>query len=112
MTFWWWHRTTQANLLKETLSHGTRVGTVDRFQGQKSAIVILSMTTSSGDDLPRDIDFLFSKNRLSFAISRTKCLAIVIASSKLLAVQCSTVEQMALVNLLCWVAEYSTSIKV
>ena len=95
----------QVNLLKETLPQGARVGTVDRFQGQEAAVVIVSMTTSSGDDLPRDIGFLFSKNRLNVAISRAKCLAIVVASPKLLAVKCSTVEQMALVNLLCWVAD-------
>lgn len=100
----------QVNLLKRYLPVGARVGTVDKFQGREAPVVIVSMTTSSGEDLPRDISFLFSKNRLNVAISRAKCLAIVVANPKLLVVKCSTVEQMALVNLLCWVAEYSKSL--
>lgn len=41
------------------------------------------------------------------AISRAQCLAVVVASPDLLTVKCNTVEQTALVNLLCWVAEMS-----
>ncbi|MFZ5483844.1 MAG: TM0106 family RecB-like putative nuclease [Pseudomonadota bacterium] len=96
----------QVNLLRQMLPEGARVGTVDKFQGQEAPVVIVSMATSSEDYLPRDIGFLFSKNRLNVAISRAKCLAIVVASPDLLAVKCHTVEQMALVNLLCRVAEY------
>ena len=33
------------------------------------------MTTSNGDELPRDIELLFSRNRLNVAISRARCLA-------------------------------------
>jgi superfamily I DNA and/or RNA helicase len=94
----------QVNLLRQTLPAGARVGTVDKFQGQEAPVVIVSMATSSEDTLPRDIGFLFSKNRLNVAISRAQCLAIVVASPDLLTVKCNTVEQMALVNLLCWVA--------
>jgi hypothetical protein len=50
------------------------------------------------------IEFLYSKNRLNVAISRAKCLAIVIASPALMAIKCQTPEQMALVNTLCWMA--------
>ncbi len=95
----------QVNLLKRVLPEGARVGTVDKFQGQEAELVIVSMTTSSGQDLPRHIEFLYSKNRLNVAISRAKCLAIVIANPALTAIKCSTPEQMALVNTLCWVAE-------
>jgi len=97
----------QVNLLRQTLPVGARVGTVDKFQGQEAPVVIVSMATSSEEFLPRDIGFLFSKNRLNVAISRAKCLAIVVASPDLLAVKCHTVEQMALVNLLCGVKEYA-----
>ena len=65
------------------------------------------MATSSGDYLPRDIEFLYSKNRLNVALSRVKCLAILVASPQLLDVECNTTEQMRLVNTLCWVEEYS-----
>ena len=95
----------QVNLLKQRLPAGARVGTVDKFQGQEAPVVIVSMATSSEDDLPRDIGFLFSKNRLNVAISRAQCLAVVVASPRLLTVNCSTVEQMALVNLMCWIAQ-------
>ena len=96
----------QVNLLKDRLPPGARVGTVDKFQGQEAPVVIVSLATSSGDDLPRDIEFLYSKNRLNVALSRAKCLSVVVASPKLLDVRCRTVEQIALVNTLCWVEEY------
>lgn len=97
----------QVNLLKQTLPQGARVGTVDKFQGQETEVVIISMATSSGDDLPRHIEFLYSKNRLNVAISRAKCLAILVANPALMAIRCTTPEQMALVNTLCWVKDYS-----
>ena len=95
----------QVNLLKRVLPAGARVGTVDKFQGQEAEVVIVSMTTSSGDDLPRNIEFLFSKNRLNVAISRARSLAIVIASPDLLSIRCRSPEDMALVNTLCWVRD-------
>lgn len=95
----------QVNLLKKTLPEGARVGTVDKFQGQEAEVVIVSMATSSGDYLPRFIEFLYSKNRLNVAISRAKCLAVFIANPELMAIRCSTPEEMALVNTLCWVNE-------
>jgi superfamily I DNA and/or RNA helicase len=97
----------QVNLLKHALPSGARVGTVDKFQGQEAEVVVVSMTTSSGDYLPRFIDFLYSKNRLNVAISRARSLAVVIASAELLTVQCRSAEDMALVNTLCWVRDYA-----
>ena len=91
----------QVDLLKRTLPEGARVGTVDKFQGQEAEVVIVSMTTSNADCLPRNIEFLYSKNRLNVAISRAKTLAIVVASPALADIPCSTVEQMGLVNLMC-----------
>jgi predicted RecB family nuclease len=95
----------QVNLLKRRLPAGARVGTVDKFQGQEAELVLVSMTTSSELELPRNIEFLYSKNRLNVAISRARCLAVVVANPKLNAIGCRTPEQMALVNLLCWIAE-------
>jgi uncharacterized protein len=96
----------QVNLLKRVLPNGARVGTVDKFQGQEAEVVIVSMATSSGDCLPRYIEFLYSKNRLNVAISRAKCLALLVANPLLMSIKCTTPEQMALVNTLCWVREY------
>jgi superfamily I DNA and/or RNA helicase len=83
------------------------VGTVDKFQGQEAEVVIISMATSNGEEMPRNIDFLFSKNRLNVAISRAKCLAILVANPELLSTPCKTPEQIAMVNTLCWLRSSS-----
>lgn len=95
----------QVNRLKETLPAGARVGTVDKFQGQEAEVVFISMTTSSEAELPRNIEFLYSKNRLNVAISRAKSLAIFVANPALTSIRCATPRQMALANTLCWVAD-------
>ncbi|MGO9736876.1 MAG: TM0106 family RecB-like putative nuclease [Desulfomonilaceae bacterium] len=100
----------QVNLLKRVLPKGARVGTVDKFQGQESEVVIVSMTTSSGEYLPRRIEFLYSKNRLNVAISRARTLAILVVNPLLLSIRCSTIDQIQLVNTLCWARNYSRSL--
>jgi predicted RecB family nuclease len=77
------------------------VGTVDKFQGQEGAVAIFSMASSSRDDAPRDMDFLYSRNRLNVAVSRARAVAIVVANPRLLEASCRTPEQMRLVNALC-----------
>ncbi len=81
------------------------VGTVDKFQGQEAAVVFFSMATSSGAEIPRNVNFLYSRNRLNVAVSRARCLAILVASPALMTIECSTVEQMRLVNALCLLDE-------
>jgi predicted RecB family nuclease len=85
------------------------VGTVDKFQGQEAAVVFYSMATSSGEDVPRDIKFLFERNRFNVAISRAQALSVLVCSPKLLDAACSSAEEMALVNLLCAFAERASS---
>lgn len=97
----------QVNYLKSILPKEARVGTVDKFQGQEAEIVLISMTTSSHEDLPRNIEFLYNKQRLNVAISRARTLAVVIASKQLLEIPCTHVEQMHMVNTLCWAKEYA-----
>ena len=48
--------------------------------------------------MPRGIDFLFSRNRLNVALSRAKCLSIIVGSPGLEAMACEAVEDMALLN--------------
>ena len=91
----------QVNLLKKSLPEGTRVGTVDKFQGQEAQVVIISMATSSEEYMPRSIEFLFSKNRMNVAISRARCLSIIVATPNLLKVSVAKLEQMQLVNVMC-----------
>src|SRR3546814_7295642 len=97
----------QVELLKRILPEGARVGTVDKFQGQEAPVVLVSMVTSSGDDLPRNIEFLYSRNRLNVAISRARCLAVVFANPRLLEIPFSTIEQMVLVDCLCWPKQFA-----
>jgi uncharacterized protein len=85
------------------------VGTVDKFQGQEAPVVFYSMATSSIDDVPRSLDFLFSRNRLNVAVSRAMCLAVVVASPRLLEAQARTIEQMRLINALCRFVELAQS---
>ncbi len=74
----------QVNLLRRRLPDGAQVGTVDKFQGQEAAVVIVSMTTSRGADAPRGTAFLFNPNRFNVAVSRAQCLAIVVHGTELL----------------------------
>ncbi|MBV8344339.1 MAG: hypothetical protein JO190_04995, partial [Candidatus Eremiobacteraeota bacterium] len=67
--------------------------------------VFYSMATSSGDDVPRDVEFLFERNRFNVAISRARAASVLVCSPRLLDLPCRTPEQMALVNLLCAYAE-------
>jgi predicted RecB family nuclease len=92
-------------LLLEQLPKGARVGTVDKFQGQQAPVVIYSMASSTPDDAPRGMAFLYSRNRLNVAVSRAQGLAIVVASPALFRVRCKTPEQMRLANALCLFAE-------
>ena len=61
----------------------TQVGTVDRFQGKEAPITIVSMTASSGRDIPRGLDFLLDRHRLNVAVSRAQWATILIHSPAL-----------------------------
>jgi uncharacterized protein len=68
------------------------------------------MATSSGEDVPRNLAFLFSRNRLNVAISRPQCLAYLVCSPRLLEARCNSIEEMELVNALRRLAEYAERI--
>ena len=87
--------------LAAALPEGARVGTVDRFQGQEAAVSIFSLATSSGEELPRNLEFLYSTHRLNVAVSRARCLSLLVYSPALLRTRARTPEQMQLVNALC-----------
>jgi predicted RecB family nuclease len=95
----------QVRCLQEWLPDGARVGTVDKFQGQEAPVVFFSMATSSGAEIPRNVEFLFSRNRLNVAISRAQCLAVLVASPELLHIRCRNVDQLRMVNALCRLVE-------
>lgn len=100
----------QVNALKSGLPRGARVGTVDKFQGQEAPVCLVSMASSSADEIPRGTEFLFSLNRINVAISRAQVLALVFLSPRLLEVPCSNIGDMRRVNSLCALIEYRTTL--
>jgi len=80
---------------------GVRVGTVDKFQGQEAPIVFFAMTCSSGEDVPRGLDFLFDRNRFNVAISRAQCMAVLVHAPRLLDADCRSLDQMRLLDGVC-----------
>ena len=87
--------------LRAKLPDGARVGTVDKFQGQEAPIAIYSMATSTADEAPRGMAFLYSLHRLNVATSRARCVAAIVANPALLTPDCRTPEQMRLANPFC-----------
>jgi uncharacterized protein len=95
----------QVGEIRKRLPDRARVGTVDKFQGQEAPIAIYSMASSSVEDAPRGMKFLYSRNRLNVATSRARCVALVVASPELLRVRARTPEEMRLANALARFAE-------
>ncbi len=96
------------NRLADRLApRGIAVGTVDKFQGQEAPVVVFAMASSSPEDAPRGMEFLYSRHRLNVATSRARCAAFVVASPALLEPECRTPRQMALANALCRFVEFA-----
>ncbi len=87
--------------LERRIGRRGNVGTVDKFQGREGVVAIYSMASSSREDAPRDMGFLYSRNRLNVAISRARSLALLVASPTLLEAGCRTPEQMRMVDAMC-----------
>lgn len=88
-----------------------RIGTVDKFQGQEAPVVIYSMTSSSAADAPRGMSFLYDPHRFNVAVSRARCVSIVVASPSLLRPECRTPHQMRMANVLCRYHEMAHEIR-
>jgi uncharacterized protein len=93
--------------LHRALPAGARAGTVDKFQGREGVVAVYSMASSSADDAPRGMSFLYDLHRLNVAVSRARARAYVVASPWLLHVLCHNPEQLRLANALCRYAEYA-----
>jgi uncharacterized protein len=98
----------QVAALKRKLPKDARVGTVDKFQGQEGAVAILSMTASDIEEVPRGFGFLFSTNRLNVAVSRARCLALIVSSPTLGTASCTTVEELKMLNFYCMLTKNAT----
>ena len=96
----------QVALLEERLARERRPRRHGRrFQGQEAPVVIYSMATSTPEDAPRGMEFLYSLNRLNVATSRAQCACILVASPRLFEPECKSPRQMQLANALCRYAE-------
>jgi uncharacterized protein len=91
----------QVSALRDALPEGAQVGTVDKFQGQEAPVIFYSMATSTASDAPRGMEFLYSSNRLNVAISRARCVAVLVASPALFEAECKSPRQMMLANAFC-----------
>jgi superfamily I DNA and/or RNA helicase len=91
----------QVRALRQAVPEGVRVGTVDKFQGQEAPVVIVSLASSSGEDAPRGLSFVFNANRINVATSRAQCRVQLVCSPRLLEADCRSIDEMRLVNALC-----------
>ncbi len=78
-----------------------RVASVDKFQGQEAPVCILSLTASTIQDAPRGISFLLNKNRLNVALSRARCLSLVVGSKNIATTHTRSIPNMELMNIFC-----------
>ena len=65
--------------LADSSGTGVRVGTVDKFQGQEAAVVLVSLASSRVDS-GRGAGFVLSPNRLNVAVSRGQWRAVLVHS--------------------------------
>lgn len=65
--------------LADSSGAGVRVGTVDKFQGQEAAVVLVSLASSRVDS-GRGTGFVLSPNRLNVAVSRGQWRAVLVHS--------------------------------
>ncbi len=72
------------NALTDRNLPDVRVGTVDKLQGQQAPVVIVSLTASSAQEIPRGMDFLLMRNRLNVAVSRAQWACYLVYSPRLL----------------------------
>ncbi|MDQ0827042.1 putative RecB family nuclease [Arthrobacter sp. B2I5] len=77
----------QVHLIRRNLAEAglsdVRVGTVDKFQGQEAAVVLVSMACSAVSEAPRGAEFLLNRNRINVAVSRGQWRAVIIRSPEL-----------------------------
>lgn len=99
----------QVRQLQSRLQDRSRIGTVDKFQGQEAPVLIVSMGASRGETAPRGLDFLLNPNRLNVALSRAQCLSIVVGSPHLAQTRCANIKETQLVNLFCKVIQRQLS---
>lgn len=101
----------QVQKLSERIS-GVAVGTVDKFQGQEAPVIIYSVATSSPEDAPKGIDFLYSPNRFNVAVSRARGIFIMVANPNIFEPDCKSPAQIKLANPFCRFVELAKNVNI
>ena len=68
------------------------------------------MATSSPEEAPHGMEFLFSRHRLNVATSRARCACILVGNPQLFEPECRTPEQMRMANAFCRYLELAQTI--
>jgi predicted RecB family nuclease len=92
--------------LREAGLDAVRVGTVDRFQGREAPVVIYSTATSSANEAPRGMEFLYDPHRLNVATSRGRAMVVLVSSPEVVEAACRTPRQLVLANAMCAAREH------
>ncbi len=94
----------QVRKLRGVLPAEARVGSVDKFQGQEAAVVIVSMCSSFGEYGSRGLGFILDPNRINVAISRAQVLAVVVGDPRIATSPAGSIDEMRRINLYCRLA--------
>jgi len=94
----------QVRELRSVLPEGAKVASVDKFQGQEAAVVVISLCTSPGETGARGLSFVLDLNRMNVAISRAQVLTLIVGDPDLASGDCSTIAQMERFNMFCRLA--------
>ena len=96
----------QVGKLMKKLNAKSKIGTVDKLQGQEGKVVFISYTASDSANIPRHKTWFFSRNRLNVAISRAQSIVFFIFNPNLLLASCKKIEEMKLLNNFCKLLKY------
>ncbi|MDH3503935.1 MAG: TM0106 family RecB-like putative nuclease [Nitrospirota bacterium] len=99
----------QVRALQVALPDDARIGSVDKFQGQEAPVCILSLCSSYGEYGSRGLAFILDRNRVNVAISRAKCMAVVVADPRIAGTPPGSLDDMKLINLFCKLTDASAS---
>ena len=92
----------QMNSLRALLPDNARIGTIDKFQGQEAPIVLISMANSKTRQISqKTVDYIYSRSHLNVSLSLAQCLTVIVTNTDMMNTECSTVEQMKLINTYC-----------
>jgi uncharacterized protein len=64
-------------------------------------VIIRSMTSSSPDDAPRGMEFLYNQHRFNVGTSRARVMCVLVGSPVLLEPECRTPRRMKMANGFC-----------